>query len=116
MKDDYSNYSWLNWNDMFSTGVNFRFNFSLNSNQYTKSKGYGAALQRNVFNILDITFRFQGYSYNALVYNNNSYSETLGMDLVVLFSRSFSMIFMFERLMGYNTNSNSIFSEISWRF
>ncbi|MEO8166949.1 MAG: hypothetical protein ABI623_01790, partial [bacterium] len=113
---DYSNYSSLSFNDVFSSGVNLRSNFNLNANRYTTSTGYGIYMQRSFEQLLDLTVRFQRYGYTVKQTDQRNSSTTIGADLMVFLTRTVSFIATYDRLNGYGVVSNSVFAEISVRF
>ncbi len=113
---DYSNYSSLSFNDLFSTGLNLRSNFNLNANQYTTATGYGVSLQRTFEQLVDLTVRFQRYGYTVKQTDQKNKSTTLGADVMVFITNALSFIATYDRLDGYGTVSNSVFAEISVRF
>ncbi len=113
---EYSNYSSLSFNDLFSTGVNVRSNINLSANPYTNSTGYGMSLQRNFGQLIDLTFRFQRSGYTVKQTDLRSQSTTLGADMMVFFSNALTFMASYDRLDGFGVTSNSIFAEFGVRF
>jgi hypothetical protein len=114
--NNYSNYTSISLNNMFSTGIFSRLNFNLNSNIFTKSKGIGISIRKNFLNLIDVNIRSQIYDYKVLQSGIEYSNTTLGIDIVCFISKSVSFIMYLERLNGSSYKSTSVFNEISWRF
>ena len=112
---DYANYSSVYWSNIFSSGVMVRGTYTLSSNGFTSSQGYGVNLQRNVFGV-DCTVRYQQSRYNILQLDESNVSQTLGADIMIFLSRQLSWITSYDGVRGYGSTMNSIFTEVSWRF
>jgi hypothetical protein len=113
---EYSNYSSLSFNDVFSTGINIRSNMNLNANQYTSGTGYGISLQRSFAQFVDINLRYQRNGYTVKQTDHRDKSTTIGADLMVFLSRALTFTATYDRLDGYGTKSNSLFAEFGVRF
>jgi hypothetical protein len=112
---EYTNYSSVYWSNFLTTGAMVRGTYSMTSNGFTTSRGYGVNLQRNVFGA-DITVRYQQSKYNILQLDESNRSETFGADLMVLLSKRLSWIVSYDGVSGYGSRMNSLFTELSWRF
>lgn len=112
----YSNYTTIGVSNVFSSGVYFRSNFNLNSNEYSTSNGYGLGLQRNIMNFADVNLRYQQNTYTLKNYDDRHLSRTMGTDVIFNLTRAMSMMVSYDRLDGYGIISNSIFGELSVRF
>jgi hypothetical protein len=113
---EYSNYSAVNFANILSTGVGFRSNLNVNSNAYTRSVGYGANIQRNFEGLVDVTIRYQQYTYTIKQTSQRDRSYTVGGDLLVSLTRQLVLMTSYDRLDGYGTISHTIFAELSFRF
>ena len=112
---EYTNYSSVYWSNVLSTGVMARGTYTMTSNGFTTSRGYGVNLQRNILGV-DITARYQRSKYNILQLNESNQSETFGADMMVLLSSRLSWIMSYDGVSGYGSKMNSLFTELSWRF
>jgi hypothetical protein len=112
---EYTNYSSVYWSNVFSSGFMARGTYTMTSNEFTTSHGYGVNLQRNVFGV-DLTVRYQQLKYNILQLNESNQSETFGADMMVLLSNRMSWIVSYDGVSGYGSRMNSLFTELSWRF
>jgi hypothetical protein len=112
---EYTNYSSVYWSNVFSSGFMARGTYTLTSNGFTTSQGYGVNLQRNIFGV-DLTVRYQQSNYNILQLNESNRSETVGADMMVLLSNRMSWIVSYDGVSGYGSKMNSLFTELSWRF
>ncbi|MBI5473755.1 MAG: hypothetical protein HY961_15560 [Ignavibacteriae bacterium] len=113
---EFTNYSSMSLTNVFSTGVNIRSNLSFSSNPYTKSTGYGVAVQRNFEQLVDVTLRFQQSGYTVKQTDLRNRSTTLGADAMIFLSNSLTFIATYDRLEGFGITSNSVFAELSVRF
>jgi hypothetical protein len=113
--NDYLNSSALFLTNAFSTGATVRATYMMNENEFTSSRGYGLNLERNFFGV-DLTVRYQQNQYRVLQLNQDNRGETLGMDVMALFSKHLSFVTSLDSMRGFGSNSISIFSELSWRF
>ncbi len=113
---DYSNYSSISFNDVFSTGINLRSNVNLNANQYTNATGYGFSLQKTFGQLVDVNFRYQRNGYTVKQTDQRDNSTTFGADVMVFITSSLSFMATYDRLDGYGTISNSVFAEFGVRF
>jgi hypothetical protein len=112
---EYTNYSSVYWSNVLSTGVMARGTYTMTSNGFTTSQGYGVNLQRNILGV-DITARYQQSNYSILQLNESNRSETFGADVMVLLSSRLSWIMSYDGVSGYGSRMNSLFTELSWRF
>jgi hypothetical protein len=112
---EYTNYSSAYWTNAFSSGVMVRGTWTMTSNGFTTSQGYGVNLQKNLFGA-DLTLRYQQSTYSILQVDETNRSETFGADLMVLLSNRLSWIVSFDGVNGYGSTMNSLFTELSWRF
>lgn len=112
----YANYTTIGFADLFSSGISFRSNFNLNTNEYSTSNGYGVGLQRGILDIADINIRFQQNTYTLKNYEDRHISRTVGADLIINLTRGLAVMTSYDRLDGYGITSNSIFAELSVRF
>ncbi len=92
-----------------------RASLNLTSNSFTNSQGYGLTLQRNIFGA-DCSVRYQRSRYRILQMDENNQSETLGGDIVALLSARLSLLVSLDRIRGYGSDMNNLFTELSWRF
>jgi hypothetical protein len=112
---EYTNYSSVYWSNVLSSGVMVRGTYTMTSNGFTTSQGYGVNLQRNIFGV-DFTARYQHSKYNILQLDESNQSETFGADMMVLLSNRLSWIVSYDGVGGYGSRMNSLFTELSWRF
>jgi hypothetical protein len=112
----YSNYTSLGFSDVLSSGVSLRANLTLNTNEYSKSNGYGVSAQRNILDVADLNLRYQENTYTLKNYGDRHVSRTLGSDLMLNLTRQISAMLSYDRLDGYGITSNSIFADLSVRF
>jgi hypothetical protein len=112
----YTNYTSFGMTNVLSSGVSVRTNFNLNASEYSTSNGYGASIQRNIAEIMDINVRYQQNSYTLRSYGDKHVSRTSGADLFVNVTRALAFMISYDRLQGYGIASNSIFGELSVRF
>jgi hypothetical protein len=113
---EYSDYAGVTFTNIGSSGVTLRSNITVNSTTLTRSRGYGAQIQRNLLGLLDLTLRYQQYNYTVTKIEMRSRSTTLGADLMVTLTRSLGLVASYDRLDGYGTRSNALFAEFSVRF
>jgi hypothetical protein len=113
---EFSNYSSLNLNNLFESGLNFRVNANVNANQFTNGNGYGAALQKTFGSVVDVNVRYQTNTYTIKQLDARNRSVTVGGDVMVFLTSSLTFLATYDRLDGYGTISNSIFAEVSVRF
>jgi hypothetical protein len=112
---EYTNYSSVYWSNVFSSGMMARGTYTMTSNGFTTSQGYGINLQRNILGV-DLTVRYQQSNYNILQLDESNRSETFGADVMVLLSGRMSWIVSYDGISGYGSRMNSLFTELSWRF
>ncbi len=113
---EYSNYSSFNFNNLLSSGVNLRTHLNLNVSRYTKTTGYGISVQRTIERLVDVTLRFNRSNFRISQSGLKNSSTTLGADILVFLSRSLSLLATYDRLDGYGSVSNAVFTELSVRF
>jgi hypothetical protein len=114
--DNYTEYATLTVPNIASSGVVIRTNFNMNANDYTDAKGYGVHLFRNMWQAFDITVRYQEYNSTVRQLNQTTNSSTIGADLLIPFSRMFSVMGTFERLESPGIQTNTVFAELTVRF
>ena len=112
---EYTNYSSLYWSNVLSSGTMVRGTFTMTSNGFTTSEGYGINLQRNVFG-LDCTLRYQQSRYRILQLDETNLSKTFGADVMAFLSTHLSLIMSYDSVHGYGSVMQSVFTELSWRF
>jgi hypothetical protein len=112
----YSNFSSLGVANVLGSGISFRSNVNLNANEYSQSQGFGANMQRNIFDMFDVSIRYQQNSYSLKTYDDKHVSRTIGADLYVVLTRDLGVMVSYDRLNGYGLTSNSLFAELSVRF
>lgn len=112
---DYANSSTFSWPNVLSSGTIIRASFNQTSNNFTTSQGYGLTVQRNFFGA-DCSLRYQRSRYKIVQIETNNQSETLGADIIALLTSRLSLLASFDRVRGYGSNMNSVFTELSWRF
>lgn len=112
---EYTNYSSVYWSNVFSSGFMARGTYTMTSNGFTTSQGYGINLQRNILGA-DLTVRYQQSKYNIRQVDESNRSETFGADLMVFLSNRLSWIVSYDGVNGYGSTMNSLFTELSWRF
>jgi len=113
--DDYTNSSSLYLSNAFASGVMIRMLFTLSSNSMTSGMGYGVNLQRNIFGA-DVSVRYQQSRYKILQLDQTNSYEAFGMDVIVLLTNKLSFVTSVDATRGFGSNSNAVFSELSWRF
>jgi hypothetical protein len=113
--EEYTNSSSLYLSNAFSSGVMVRSSLTVSSNSMTSGIGYGINLQRNIYGV-DATVRYQQSQYKILQFDQTSRNETFGLDIIVLLSNRLSFVTSVDATRGFGSNSNAIFSELSWRF
>jgi hypothetical protein len=113
---DYSDYAAVTFTNIGSSGVTLRSNITINSTTLTRSRGYGAQIQRNFLGVLDLALRYQQYIYTVTKIETKSRSTTLGADLMLNLTRSLGLVASYDRLDGYGTKSSALFAEFSVRF
>jgi len=110
----YSDNAILSIGNVLSSGIILRTNVSLGATEETKSRGYGIFVQRNFAALFDVTVRFQ---VNDLTLNGEvNRNQTVGFDAAAFFSRNFALIASFDQTKGYGLVSNTLFTELSYRF
>lgn len=113
---EYGNHSSFNINNILSSGTNVRAHMNMNVSRFTKTTGYGVAVQRSFESMFDVTLRFNRSTYRISQTGVKNTSTTLGADVLVFLSRSLSLLATYDRLNGYGTISNALFAELSVRF
>jgi hypothetical protein len=102
--------------NVLRSGVLLRGSYGINGSQYVNVHYYGAGLQRNLFNMVDIMVRYdrqeQKIGASNINYNNNSFST----DLLLMFGRSWYLSLTHTYTKSLNLKYNSLYSEVSWRF
>jgi hypothetical protein len=114
--DNYTEYATLTVPNIASSGLTIRTNFNMSANDYTDSRGYGVHLFRNMWQAFDITVRYQEYNSTVRQLNQTTNSSTIGADLLIPFSRMFSIMGTFERLEIPGIQTNTVFAEMTVRF
>jgi hypothetical protein len=112
---DYANVTTFSWPNVLSSGAMIRASLSQTTNSFTTSQGYGLTMQRNIFGA-DCSVRYQRSRYRIAQLEENNQSETLGGDIVALLTNRLSLLASFDRIRGYGSIMNSVFTELSWRF
>jgi hypothetical protein len=100
---------------MLSTGVGVRVSSTLSSNEFSSARGGGLQLQRS-FGWIDVSARYERSSFTLLQIDQTSTTESYGVDLVGIMTRSLSAIVSFDAVRGYGPAMKSLFVELSWRF
>jgi hypothetical protein len=113
---DFSDNVALIFSDPLSSGVFLRSSASLTNNSFSRSLGYGVDIQRNIAGVVDLGLRYQEYTYDIKQIGETHESRTMGADVVIAISRDISMYTSYDRLLGYGSNSDSVFTELSIRF
>ena len=114
--DNYTEYATLTVPNIASSGLTVRTNFNMNANDYTDARGYGVHLFRNMWQAFDITVRYQEYNSTVRQLDQTTTSSTIGADLLIPFSRMFSVMGTFERLETPGIQTNTVFAELTVRF
>jgi len=112
---DYLNSSSFFLTDAFSTGATIRATYTMNENEFTSSRGYGMNVQRNFFGV-DLTVRYQQNRYRILQLSQDNKGETIGADMMALFTKHLSFVMSYDSMRGFGPNSYTVFTELSWRF
>ncbi len=113
---DYSEYAAVTLADIAASGITFRTNVTVNSTEFTNSLGYGVNLQSRLLDVVDLALRYQKYNYTVKRIAMRSNSTTFGSDIMVPLTNYLSLVASYDRLDGYGTKSNSLFTELSVRF
>jgi hypothetical protein len=113
---EYLNYSSVNFSNAFHSGFISRFSVSLNSTEYVKSKIYGLSVQKNIFNMLDASLRYQvnrntiSRTGDLLVYT--SYS----LDIFTNILKSVTLWGSVERFVGHASDGYTFLAEVRKKF
>jgi hypothetical protein len=102
--------------DFLSSGLTVRSDLNVSHSEYTKTLGWGAALQRQLFSVADVSLRYHRSRYTILRGGARSFSTTMGADLVVPFTRAVALFGSYEWFDGYGTQTRSVMAELSVRF
>lgn len=113
---EYTNTSSMLFNNILSSGVMFRTNYTLSSNQYTSSNALSVNVERNVIDALQVTLYYQRARYTLKSIGENNISASFGGDLLWLLSQQLSLVVTYNRLDGFGRVSKTIFTEFSYRF
>jgi len=114
--DNFTEYAALTFAHLASTGVTLRTNFNMNATDYTDSHGYGVNLSRSMWRAFDLTVRYQQYMYTVTRTDLSSESSTIGVDLLIPLSQTFSILGTYESYQTSGINMNTVFAEVSVRF
>ena len=114
--NEYADYASLAFNDIASSGMSLRSNVNFNESAFTNALGYGVTLQQNVFNLADISLRYQKTRYTIKRVEQRDNSTTYGGDLIIPLTRALVLSASYDRFEGYGISSNTFFGEFSVRF
>jgi hypothetical protein len=113
---DYFDYASLTLSDLGSSGVTVRTDMNLSRSEYTNVFGVGGGVQMQFFQTVDASLRYHRSRYTIVRGGTQSFSTTVGADVVVPVTSSLVFFSSYEWFDGYGTRSHSLMAEISVRF
>jgi hypothetical protein len=105
----------LSVGNILGTGVSVRTNMTFSATELTTSRGYSFFVQRNFLQMLDLSLRYQRYDVEFRLAASNR-NQIVGLDFSAFVTSRIALLLTVDRTDGYGLVSNTVFSELSYRF
>ncbi|MGA2623346.1 MAG: hypothetical protein ABSF91_05780 [Bacteroidota bacterium] len=113
---EYLNYTSFGAYNLLNAGIAARMTMNVNATSFTTTRGYGASVQKSLNNMLDVTVRYQVFTYNMAGLGESSNNQSAAMDVLYIITRNLSVYGSVERIGNLSDRGYSVLAEIDWRF
>lgn len=112
---DYAGSAALSAYDVLRTGVGLRLQGLLSHNEMSSGQGYGLSASLHALTI-DWSARVQQVRYRLTTASSRTVGTTLGIDAMVPILPRLSWLVSLDLVRGFGSTSQSVYSEVSYRF
>jgi hypothetical protein len=112
---EYSHYHTVAVPNVLKSGVLVRGTFGMNGSEYGDVQQYGVGLQRNFFTFIDLMVRYDTQKHHSPWQQTEYTSNTLGTDILVLFSPTWSVSLSHAYTESFRLRYHSAHAELGYR-